>query len=209
MKNQLASALWWTNYVMVTLFLNCSTFSLAFLYYIFLLFAVMLAPSKFIQFLYPWVGSLVWTLFTHWRSNIKVVLCISAFISSLKKNVPFFPSIFLQVSAALQTVSLGLMPCVHLPKKTSQSLKNCWKKRLPSLKNLCIIQVSWIHCFGNSVFHVSPVSFTIFLNDPHRFTLDHYIGYLHFNKSLTNNYFSSSLTVEVEDLKKVSNFSPT
>lgn len=117
----------------------------------------------------------------------------------------FFFSVFLQVSAALQTVSLGLMPCVHLPKKTSQNLKNCWKKRLPSLKNLCIIQVSWIHCFGNSVFHVSPVSYTIFLNDQHRFTLNHYISYLNFNKSLINNYFSSSLTVEVEDLKKVSN----
>lgn len=30
-----------------------------------------------------------------------------------------------QVLAALQTVSLELMPCVHLPKKTSQSLKKC------------------------------------------------------------------------------------
>lgn len=49
------------------------------------------------------------------------------------------------------------------------------------------------------------MSFKIFLNDLHQFTLNHYISYLNFNKSLTNNYLSSYLTVEVEDLKKVSN----
>lgn len=68
----------------------------------FFVIAVMLAPLKFIPSLHAWVGSLVWML--HWESNIKVVLCICAFLFLpwRKDNLPFF---FFCISSGVSSTS--------------------------------------------------------------------------------------------------------